>query len=130
MNTVQRAYTRFSHRIRGDMACEGSQVTTIPTGDDGYIVLGPSNAREGDVLAVLLGTPSALLLRPDLAESTFRVVGECFVYGLHDGIPMLGLLSKPWSGIAAWVHGDRRVLRFLNTETKDLRRPWRTRVGG
>lgn len=49
------------------------------------------------------------------------MVGDCFVYGLHDAIPLLGPLPAPWRGIAAWVRGDRRVLRFANSETKEVR---------
>lgn len=86
---------------------------------DGHIGLGPATTREGDVLAVILGTPNAVILRPDSMESGFRVVGECFVYGIHDSIPLLGPFPEMWTGIAAWVHGDRRVLRFLNTQTKE-----------
>lgn len=91
----------------------------IFTTDDGYIGLGPSTTKKDDVLAVLLGSPSALVIRPNLDTSALQVVGECFVYGLHDATPLLGALPEPWKGIAAWVHGDRRVLRFVNTETKE-----------
>jgi hypothetical protein len=87
---------------------------------DGYIGLAPADTRLGDVLAVFLGCPNALLLRPtERSPGHFSVVGECFVYGLHDAIPLLGPLPQPWRGIAAWVHGDRRVIRFLNTKTKE-----------
>lgn len=85
---------------------------------DGYIGLAPADTQLGDIVAVFLGCPNALVLRPTEGDH-FSVIGECFVYGLHDAIPFLGPLPNPWRGIAHWVHGDRRVIRFLNTETRE-----------
>lgn len=87
--------------------------------DDGYMGLAPMGTRKDDVLAVFLGTPNAVVLRPTSTGDCLSIVGECFVYGLHDTIPLLGPLTSPWRGIAAWVHGDRRVIRFFNPETKE-----------
>ncbi|CAN8101822.1 unnamed protein product [Discula destructiva] len=90
--------------------------------DDGYIGLGPWNTQPGDVLAVPLGCPNALVLRPEgpSVGNHFSVVGECFVHGLHDVEALLGRLPRPWRGVAAWAHGDRRVLRFVNEQTREM----------
>lgn len=88
--------------------------------EDGYMGLAPADTQLGDTVAIFLGAPNALILRPSKSSADqFTVVGECFVYGLHDAIALLGALPHSWTGIAAWVHGDRRVIRYLNTETKE-----------
>ncbi|KAE9381609.1 heterokaryon incompatibility protein [Stipitochalara longipes BDJ] len=114
--------TPSSLRIRQDVAdalqCCGERLF-FRTGD-GYIGLAPADAQVGDIVTIVLGSPNAIIFRPNKrGNDHFSVVGECFVYGLHDAIPLLGPLPQPWRGIAAWVHGDRRGIRFLNTETRE-----------
>jgi len=89
--------------------------------NEGYIGMAPADTQIGDVVATFLGCSTPLILRPThLGPWHFSVIGECFVHGLHDAIPLLGLLPEPWKGIAAWVEGDRRCLRFLNTKTQKV----------
>lgn len=90
--------------------------------DDGYIGLGPAETQENDIIAIFLGAPNAVILRPMLAsngDQKYTLIGECYVYGLDNSIALLGSLPKPWSAVAAWLHGDRRVVRFVNSETKE-----------
>lgn len=88
--------------------------------DDGYIGLAPADTRFGDVVAVFLASQNPIILRPnERSPGHFSVIGECFVYGLHDAMPLLGPLPQPWRGVAAWMHGDRRVIRFFNPETQE-----------
>ncbi|KAK1573798.1 heterokaryon incompatibility protein [Colletotrichum navitas] len=97
--------------------------------DEVLFRLAPHNTQLGDIVAVPLGCPNALILRPRGTDAdakdereksnTFSVIGECFVYGLEDAVSLLGPLPKPWIGIAAWGIGDRRFLNFVNTETKE-----------
>ena len=90
---------------------------------EGYIGLGPADTQADDVIAIFLGCSTPLVLRPnDRGSDHFSVIGECFVHGLHDGTVLLGPLPRPWRGMAAWVEGDRRCLRFLNTETGEVSR--------
>lgn len=87
---------------------------------EGHMGLAPAQARAGDIVTVLLGSPSPVLLRPNSDQGgarTFSVVGECFVHGLQDAASLLGPLAPPFEGVAAWVDGDRRCLRFHNTQT-------------
>ncbi|KAI1868839.1 hypothetical protein JX265_006818 [Neoarthrinium moseri] len=53
----------------------------------GYVGVGPSEAQPGDVVCVLLGCYSPLLLRPCYDESArkWKVVGPCYVQGLMAG---------------------------------------------
>lgn len=91
---------------------------------EGYIGLAPANTRVGDVIAVLLGCSTPLVLRSsaDRGPGYFTVVGECFVHGLNDAVALLGPLPAPWACVAVWVQGNRRCPRFLNTETGELTR--------
>ena len=53
---------------------------------DRYIGLAPSVAREGDRVAVIYGCSNPFLIRETGDhEATWRLVGECYVYGLMDG---------------------------------------------
>jgi hypothetical protein len=88
---------------------------------EGHIGLAPADTQPGDTVAIFLGCSTPLILRTTHHDPQyFSVIGECFVYGLHDSIPLLGPLPQPWTGIAAWVEGDRRCLRFLNTKTHEV----------
>jgi len=126
----------------GDQALFGQSVTELPRSairsdvsdavqccadrlffrtKEGYIGLAPSDTRVGDIIAILLGCSTPLALRPSSREPDhYTVVGECFVYGVQDGNMLLGPLPSPWVGMAAWAEGDRRVLRFLNTDTQEV----------
>ncbi|KAI4615286.1 hypothetical protein J4E83_007013 [Alternaria metachromatica] len=89
--------------------------------NEGYIGLGPSNTQAGDIIAVSLGCSTPLALRPSSrGPDHYTVIGECFIYGIQDGNLLLGPLPQPWTGIAAWAAGDRRILSFLNTETQGV----------
>ncbi|TVY35267.1 Heterokaryon incompatibility protein 6,OR allele [Lachnellula subtilissima] len=88
---------------------------------EGFMGLAPADTQVGDVTAFFLGCSTPLILRPSKHSPWhFSIIGECFVHGLHDAIALLGPLPQPWTGIAAWVEGDRRCLRFLNTETHEV----------
>lgn len=48
-----------------------------------YIGLGPSIMQQNDVLCVLFGGATPMILRPEGEQ--FRFVGECYVYDLMSG---------------------------------------------
>ena len=53
---------------------------------DRYMGLAPSVAREGDRVAVIYGCSTPFLIRESSDfEARWRLVGECYVYGLMDG---------------------------------------------
>lgn len=53
---------------------------------NGYMGLAPGEARKGDRVAVVYGCSTPLLIRKvEEAVDDWRLVGECYVYGLMDG---------------------------------------------
>lgn len=53
---------------------------------DGYMGLAPGEARIGDRVAIIYGCSTPLLIRKvNEAETDWRLVGECYIYGLMDG---------------------------------------------
>lgn len=89
--------------------------------EEGYIGIVPSATIPGDIICVLLGCDQAVVLRP-VADSSYEIVGNCFVYGLHDATALLGPLPRPWQRHVtrhpqnAW----RDIHRFINLETGEL----------
>ena len=55
--------------------------------EDRYMGLAPSEAREGDRVAVVYGCSTPVLLRGigDDPVANWLLVGECYVHGLMDG---------------------------------------------
>ncbi|PQE05019.1 hypothetical protein CJF30_00004811 [Rutstroemia sp. NJR-2017a BBW] len=68
--------------------------------EEGYIGLAPDTAAPGDVVVVLLGLNSPVLLRPT-TNDCYNVVGTCYVYGLMSSEALLGPLP-----------GDTRVIEY------------------
>lgn len=61
-----------------------------------------------------------MLLRP-LPNGLFTVVGECFVYGLNDGIALLGPFPEHWRvQILNDFTGQFGTYRFFNAQTGAL----------
>lgn len=58
---------------------------------DGHVGLAPKSAKPGDLVTVLLGCDSAMILRPCQGDR-FQVVGEAFCSGCMDGEVLLGPL--------------------------------------
>lgn len=51
----------------------------------GHLGLGPSSMRPGDHAVILFGSNVPFILREDIVEDTFKVVGECYVHGVMHG---------------------------------------------
>ncbi|RSL52458.1 hypothetical protein CEP54_010913 [Fusarium duplospermum] len=49
----------------------------------------------GDVVAVILGCQSPMLLRPQ-PDGRYKILGECYMHGLSDGGALLGLVPEPY----------------------------------
>ncbi|KAM0441256.1 hypothetical protein ACHAPT_000563 [Fusarium lateritium] len=85
---------------------------------EGMIGLCPRASEIGDVVAVLLGCQSPMLLRPQ-PEGRYKVVGECYMHGLSDGGALLGSLADPRAVIIfQGPHGLWDVWGVLNRESK------------
>lgn len=75
----------------------------------------------GDLIAVVLGCDRPLVLRP-LDDDTFILVGDAYVYGLHDARPFLGPLPHGWRVQLAERHfeGYWRQIKFINEVTGEV----------
>lgn len=71
------------------------------TESSSYLGLGPAILRDGDILCILFGAATPVLLRP--AGPAFRFLGECYVHGLMEG-----------EAVEEWRRGN------LNLETFQL----------
>ncbi|KAF1984050.1 hypothetical protein K402DRAFT_395982 [Aulographum hederae CBS 113979] len=64
----------------------------------GFLGLAPPEAQKGDVVVVLLGAPTPLLLRK--RGENYVLVGECYVHGIMGG-EALGHLGRELEGMGA-----------------------------
>ena len=65
---------------------------------EGYIGLAPRATQPGDIIAVLLGSNTPVVLRPE-SNRRFGVIGSCYVHGLMHGEGVLGRFPPGWKGI-------------------------------
>ena len=89
----------------------------------GYIGLGPPGARKGDVVAILLGCNSAMVLRPFFrrSQSGFSVIGECYIHGLDDAVALLETLPSTFRvQLGKRTPGHAVEHQFMNLETKEI----------
>ena len=85
----------------------------------GYV----ADTRIGDVVCVLLGCMSPILLRRNLSQNVFQVVGECYIYGIMDGESLLGPIPSPWKVRPARERGsDIFEPRYWNTAINAITR--------
>jgi hypothetical protein len=61
--------------------------------EDGRLGLAPKSAKPGDIVTVLLGCRTAMILRP-CEGNEFQVVGEALCHGFIDGEALLGPLPE------------------------------------
>lgn len=57
-----------------------------------------------------------MVLRPTTTDS-YQIVGESYVYGLHDGIKFLGPLPNPWKVKGFYTADGRDNFSFVNEES-------------
>ncbi|KIW94642.1 uncharacterized protein Z519_04618 [Cladophialophora bantiana CBS 173.52] len=90
--------------------------------DRGYIGLGPAGCEVGDITCVFLGYDAPVLLRPQSGNpKTFALVGDAFVYGLHDATALLGQLPSPWRvQVFEDDAGYLTAYRFFNPQSNVL----------
>ncbi|KAF2143986.1 uncharacterized protein K452DRAFT_306631 [Aplosporella prunicola CBS 121167] len=69
---------------------KGTVDRTFFTMSNGSFGLGPKEAREGDSVCIILGAQVPFVLRKS-EQGTYRIVGECYVYGIMDGEAVHGL---------------------------------------
>ena len=53
--------------------------------EKGHFGICPKNTRPGDVLAVVFGASVTFVLKPNEKDSTFSLVGGCYIHGFMEG---------------------------------------------
>lgn len=88
----------------------------------GYsLILTMESNETGDIVAVILGCDPPVLLRESASNpGEFTLIGECFVYGLHDARALLGPLPPHWEVQIHSSYGSRFIYQFRNTKTGEL----------
>ena len=61
--------------------------------EGGAVGLGPKSAQEGDVVAVLHGCRTPVILRSGEDDGTFQLLGDSYFYGLMEGEAVDGALK-------------------------------------
>jgi hypothetical protein len=61
------------------------------TTEKGWVGLSAIPARQGDAVAILMGSDAPVVLRP--VEDYYEVVGECYIHGVMDGEAVEGLAT-------------------------------------
>jgi hypothetical protein len=84
---------------------------------EGHFGLAPSPARPGDVVTILLGCESAMILRP-YGNEQFKVVGEGYCQGFMWGEALLGQFSGRFEPLMRYDE-DAGIWRwaYINRET-------------
>ena len=86
---------------------------------EGHIGLVPDVAAEGDIVCVILGCDSPLLLRP-LPNGNYTVAGECYIHGFMNGEALVGPLLKGWEPVEILDEGLGYMGGFRNADTGEL----------
>ncbi|KAF2105425.1 heterokaryon incompatibility protein-domain-containing protein [Lophiotrema nucula] len=83
-----------------------------------YAGFGPSTARPGDSIVVLLGCFTPMIIRSQ-GNGSYTVIGPCHLQGLMNGETLLQALPEPWT-IQMYAEDRYFVPRFYNNDTKVL----------
>ncbi|CZR58212.1 uncharacterized protein PAC_08103 [Phialocephala subalpina] len=87
---------------------------------EGYLGLGPAGTQPGDIIVVLLGCPSAMILRP-VQNDKYQVVGEALCQGYLYGEGLLGPLPDSVEPILYSSEASGCSERsFMNRESKEF----------
>ena len=83
---------------------------------EGYIGLAPKTTKVGDIVCVLLGSSTPMVLRAT-EDGHYKVVGQCYVHGLMYGEALLGPLPERFQFL--WQTDDEfgRNVAYLDRET-------------
>ena len=87
---------------------------------EGYIGLCPESTRIGDVVAVILGCKTPIILRP-VGDKQFRVVGESYVCGMMNGEAILGPLPTGVTPVSMTRFRDERTGKVVSQDSRMLR---------
>lgn len=98
--------------------CNGRSVFTTNNGNLG---LAPAAVKTGDIVVILLGCHSPMVLRP-VNTSHYQVVGEAYCEGFMNGEGLLGELPEHISVVQRFVEpGSGAHFHFLDSETGEFK---------
>ena len=90
----------------------------VKTGE-GYMGLAPKSALPGDLICVLLGCYTPLLLRPT-SDSQYQLVGSYYVPGFMNGEAFLGLVPETHQAIRIYYERiSTHFWGFINHRTRE-----------
>lgn len=64
----------------------------LPSGDSTKLL---TESLPGDMICVILGCSSMIILRP-ASSNRYNVVESCYLHGFSDGTALLGPVPSPW----------------------------------
>ena len=67
--------------------------------EEGYLGLVPQASQSNDIIVIILGCGSPLVLRP-IANQRYLVVGECYFYHIARGDTLLGQMPENWQFVS------------------------------
>jgi len=94
------------------------------TTQEGLIGLAPKRARVGDIVCVLLGCRSPLVLR-NVEKAQYQVVGQCYMDGVMDGELILGSMPEKYHQEAHLDRADGAWNGWWWLDTKTGEYSWR-----
>ncbi|CAO1599279.1 hypothetical protein XANCAGTX0491_003013 [Xanthoria calcicola] len=90
---------------------------SLITSADGRLGLAPEGTEAGDLVFVVLGCRSPLILRPR-GSLNHEVVGECYMDGVMAGEALLGELPRNWTLVFKYFQRHRlSYFVFLDSDT-------------
>ncbi|KAF2201217.1 hypothetical protein GQ43DRAFT_471970 [Delitschia confertaspora ATCC 74209] len=87
--------------------------------DKGHAGLGPVATQEGDIVAIILGSDHAMILRPQADGEKFQVVGPAYIHGMMDAQCLLGEFQQPHAVKIVCNTPKGTIWTSANTETGD-----------
>lgn len=75
--------------------------------EEGYIGLAPERCQPHDIIVIVLGCQSPMVLRPT-NTGEYRVVGESYMHDMMSGEIFLGPLAKNWQRCLRYAEDDEQ----------------------
>lgn len=82
-------------------------------------MLVPRHTQVGDVLVILFGLPSLIVLHSG-AQQQYQVAGLCFAYGLTRGEALVGPVPQQWRFVRRHSTKDQYAVAFQNKQTGEV----------
>lgn len=91
--------------------------------EQGHIGLAPERCQPDDIVAIVSGCRSPMVLQPT-DTSEYLVVGECYIHGMMSGELFLGPLPKNWQRVNRYAEEEGHDYNAFIDRTKGV---WQAR---